>query len=86
MKIHEDKDMLALALHTLKVGEEAVVENVAGELSFISRISAIGFTRNAEITMLQNWKWGPVIVFIRDTQMALGRTEASRITVRKKAI
>lgn len=84
MKIYEDKKILPL--HSLEIGKIAVVEDIAGELSFISRISAIGFTRNAEITMLQNWKRGPVIVFIRDTQMALGRTEAGRISVRKKAI
>ena len=84
MKIYKNNDMMPL--HSLEVGEVAVVEDVAGGSSFISRISAIGFTRNAEITMLQNWKRNPVIVFIRDTQMALGRIEAGRITVRKKAI
>lgn len=84
MKIYEDKKILPL--HSLEVGKVAVVEDIAGELSFISRISATGFTHNAEVTMLQNWKRGPIIVFIRDTQMALGRTEAGRIMVRKKAI
>jgi len=84
MGIYEDKDIMPL--HSLEVGEVAVVKDVVGGSSFISRISAIGFTHNVEITMLQNWKRNPVIVFIRDTQMALGRIEAGRIMVGKKAI
>ena len=83
MRIDEDKNILPL--NALKAGEVAAVVDVAGGLSFISRISATGFTRNAEITMVRNWIWGPVIVFIRDTQMALGRAEAKKIMVRKIA-
>jgi len=71
-----------LPLHALSAGETAIIEEVAGEPDFISRVTATGFTRNAKVTMLQNWKWEPVIVFIRDTQMALGRVEAGKITVR----
>ena len=83
MRMDKDKDILPL--HSLEAGETAVVEDVAGASGFISRISATGFTRNAEVTMLRNWWRAPVIVFIRDTQMALGRTEAGRIMVRRKA-
>ena len=78
------KEMLPLC--ALKVGEAGVVQDITGGFGFISRISAIGFTHNAEVTMLRNWKRGPVIVFIRDTQMALGRGEAGKIMVKRKAI
>ena len=73
------------ALPSLETGETAVVADIVGEPDFISRISATGFTRNAEITMVQNRRRGPLIVFVRDTQMALGRIEAGRITVRRKS-
>ena len=75
-----------LPLSSLKVGEVGVVQDITGGFGFISRISATGFTHNAEVTMLRNWKRGPVIVFIRDTQMALGRGEAGKIMVKRKAI
>jgi ferrous iron transport protein A len=78
------KEMLPLS--SLKVGEVGVVQDITGGFGFISRISATGFTHNAKVTMLQNWKRGPVIVFIRDTQMALGRGEAGKIMVKRKAI
>lgn len=82
MKNIEDKNILPL--NALKAGEVAVVEDVAGGAGFISRISATGFTRKAKVTMLQNFGQAPVIVFIRDTQMALGRIEAGRVQVRRK--
>ena len=78
----QDNDILPL--HALEAGQVAVIEDVAGDTGFISRISATGFTRKAEVTMLRNFRQAPVIVFIRDTQMALGRIEASRIQVRRK--
>ena len=74
-----------LPLSSLKAWETGVVQDIAGNSGFISRISATGFTHNAEVTMVRNGKWGPVIVFIRDTQMALGRAEAKKIMVRKIA-
>jgi Fe2+ transport system protein FeoA len=32
--------------------------------------------------MVQNYGWGPVIVEVRDTKIALGRGEAHKISVR----
>nr|WP_157237940.1 hypothetical protein [Desulfobacter curvatus] len=40
----------------------AVIEGVAGGADFISRISATGFTRKAEVSMLRNVGQAPVIV------------------------
>lgn len=74
-----------LPLSLLKACEMGVVQDITGDPGFISRISATGFTQNAEVTMVRNWKWGPLIVFVRDTQMALGRAEAKKIMVRRKA-
>lgn len=73
-----------LPLSSLKAWEMGVIQDIAGDPGFISRISATGFTQNAEVMMVRNWKWGPLIVFVRDTQMALGRAEAEKITVRRK--
>ncbi len=73
-------------LSTLGNGEVGVVQEITGGYGFISRISATGFTPDIEVTMVRNWKRGPVIVFLRDTQLALGRGEASKIMVRRKEI
>ena len=73
-------------LSSLKNGEVGVVEDITGGYGFISRISATGFTPDIEVTMVRNWKRGPVIVFLRDTQLALGRGEASKIMVKRREI
>ncbi len=72
-----------LPLSSLKAWEVGVVVDINGEPGFMSRISATGFIPNTEVTMVRNWKWGPLIVFVRDTKMALGRSEAEKIMVRK---
>ena len=73
-------------LSFLKNGEVGVVQDITGGYGFISRISAAGFTPDIEVTMVRNWKRGPVIVFLRDTQLALGRGEASKIMVKRREI
>ena len=71
-------------LSSLKARETGVVQDISGNPGFISRISATGFSLNAEVKMVRNWRWGPLILFLRDTQIALGRTEACNIMVKKK--
>jgi ferrous iron transport protein A len=47
----------------------------------LSRLATLGFTPGAELTMIQNYGWGPLIVQIRGTRIALGRGEASKVNV-----
>lgn len=70
-------------LTSLKAGEKARVEGLAGGRSFVSRASAMGFTPDTELTVLQNFSKGPLLVFLRDSQIALGRGEAEKIAVRR---
>jgi ferrous iron transport protein A len=72
------------SLRALKAGETAVVEKITGGRNFISRVSAMGFTAHVELTMLQNFARGPLLVFLRDSQIALGQGEAEKIKVRRK--
>jgi len=46
-----------------------------------SQLATLGFTPGAEVTMLQNYGWGPVIVSVRGARIALGRREARGIRV-----
>ncbi|WP_035242674.1 FeoA family protein [Desulfobacter vibrioformis] len=74
-----------IPLTWLRAWEVGVVQDISGKPGFVSRISATGFSLNTEVKMIRNWKWGPLIIFLRDTQIALGRTEAGNIMVRKKS-
>jgi ferrous iron transport protein A len=72
-------------LGAVKTGETAVIHDFDAGHTLVSRLSALGFTPGANVTMIQNYGHGPVIVSVRDTRIALGRGEASRIRVRQVA-
>ena len=68
-------------LNSLETGEVGVVQDLNGGRGFISRAAALGFAPGTEVTMLQNYRRGPLIVIVRDTHVALGRGEARKILV-----
>lgn len=70
-----------LSLDTLGTGEMAYIREVNGGRGFVSRLATLGFTLGAEIEMVQNFGFGPLIVMIRDTRVALGRGEARKVLV-----
>jgi ferrous iron transport protein A len=71
----------ASSLSELRTGATAVVHSLEGGHTFRSRLAALGFTPGVEIKMVQNTGHGPVIVTLRDTRIALGRGEASRVLI-----
>lgn len=72
-----------VSLSALAPGEVRIVQNLAGGRGFVSRLAALGFTPGAEVTMVQNFGHGPIIVIVRGTRIALGRGEASKVLIRK---
>jgi ferrous iron transport protein A len=68
-------------LSELKAGEQATIQGFDAGHGLISRLSVLGFTPQAQVTMLQNFGSGPVIVKMRDTRIALGRGEAMKVWV-----
>lgn len=69
-------------LTLLATGKTGIVDYLDGEKHFISRITAMGFTPGVKVAMIQNHKRKAVIVYLRDTQVALGRQEARKITIK----
>ncbi|HHS98320.1 MAG TPA: ferrous iron transport protein A [Chloroflexi bacterium] len=74
-----------MPLDALRSGEHGVVVQLAGGRRLLGRMTALGFTPGAEITVVQNFGRGPLIVRIRDTRVALGRGEARHILVRRQS-
>jgi len=70
-----------VALSTLHPGERGTVAELLGGRGVLGRMAALGFTPGAEVRMLQNFGHGPLIVLLRDTRVALGRGEASKVRV-----
>ncbi len=71
-----------VSLASLRAGQKARVESLAGR-GLHNKLVALGFMPGEEVTMVQNFGRGPIIVVIRDTRVALGRGEAIQITVRR---
>jgi ferrous iron transport protein A len=70
-----------IPLSSLKPNGAGTICGLVGGHSLMSRLATLGFTPGAELIMVQNYGWGPLIVQIRDTRIALGRGEAHKVHV-----
>lgn len=71
----------AKRLSTVATGESVQIRTMDGGHEFLSRLASLGFTPQAHVRVVQNYGHGPIIVVLRDTRIALGRGEASKIVV-----
>ena len=78
------RDNGLVPLSTLRPGERGVIEDMACGRGLLSRMTCLGFTPGASVTMLQNYGRGPLIALVRDARVALGRGEAARILVHRE--
>lgn len=74
----------AIPLSALGAGESGTVAEIPGGQNLRSRMLTLGLTPGAEVTILQNYGRGPLIVRVRDTRVALGRGEAGKVLVRRE--
>ncbi len=59
----------------------AVIAAVNGDIRFVSRITSIGITPGCKVTIVKNEKHRPLLVYSRDTMIALNRNECENIMV-----
>ncbi len=60
-----------------------IIDGLDGDTHFLGRITAMGFTPNAEVSVVRNGKSGPLLVDIRGTLVAVGRGEARKIRLKE---
>ena len=65
----------------LEKDAEDVISTVNGDARFVSRITSIGLTPGCKVTVIKNEKNRPVLVYSRDTMIALNRLECDQIEV-----
>ncbi len=68
-------------LSELQKDETGVIATVNGDTRFVSRITSIGLTPGCAVTVIKNEKNRPLLVYSRDTMIALNRGESSMIEV-----
>ncbi len=74
----------SIALSEMNAGQAGVVISFQGGRMVRNRLASLGFTPGVQISMIQNYGHGPLIVSLRGTRVALGRGEAARIFVRQE--
>ena len=70
----------------LKPGERATFLGVLAGRQLSGRLIALGFTPGTEVEIMQNYRRGPLLVVVRGTFVALGRGEAGKVLVERKAL
>lgn len=68
-----------IKLTEMKKGAEGKVVSVVGDPRFVSRITSIGLTPGCKLSMIKNEKNRPILVYSRDTMIALNRKDCSNI-------
>ena len=70
-------------LSELGKDSEGVITTVSGDQRFISRITSIGLTPGCNVTVIKNEKNRPLLVYSRDTMIALNKKECENIKVQE---
>jgi len=73
-------------LSELAKDETGVIASVNGDARFVSRITSIGLTPGCSVTIIKNEKRRPILVYSRDTMIALNRKECDGIEVKEAAV
>lgn len=70
-----------MSLSEVQENREALVSEINGDTRFMSRITSIGLTPGCRVRVVKNDKNRPLLVYSRDTMIALNRNECKGITV-----
>lgn len=68
-------------LTELLEGQTARIAGIDGDRRYLSRITSIGLNIGCSVEVLQNVKNRPMLLYGRDTMIALNRKESERIQV-----
>ena len=70
-----------MSLSEVKESGEAVVASIVGDTRFVSRITSIGLTPGCRVSVIKNDRNRPMLVYSRDTMIALNRKECEGVKV-----
>lgn len=62
-------------------GKRYLVRDIKDEARLVNRLSSMGVMCGSQVEICQNHKKQPVLVFTRDTLVAIGRKESEKIFV-----
>jgi ferrous iron transport protein A len=71
-------------LSAVRSGLAGKIASIDGDKRFLSRVSSIGLTVGSTVEVVCNQKKQPILVFGRDTMIAINRRESDKIMVEVK--
>ncbi|MBO7105205.1 MAG: ferrous iron transport protein A [Fibrobacter sp.] len=74
-----------MSLDEMRENTGGNIEKIEGDSRFISRIVSIGLTPGSTFSLLKNDGRSPLLVFCRDTVIAVNRKESSQILAKVNA-
>jgi len=81
--VNDETRSQSIPLAELPAGEQAILVELGAGKMYASRMASLGFTPGVTVQMTQNYGRGPLVVTVRGTRVALGRSEAWRLRVRR---
>ena len=63
--------------------KDCIITSITGNQRFLDRVGAMGITPNTKIQLIQNRKRQPLLLYARDTLIALNRDESTGIYVKE---
>ena len=70
-----------MSLNEVRENTDAIINELKGDARFISRITSIGLTPGCRVSIIKNDKNRPVLLYSRDTIIAVNRKECAGILV-----
>ncbi len=70
-----------MKLTETKPEENGIIRRIGGDVHFANRITAIGLTEGTVFQTVRNDRKMPVLIYLRETLIAVNRTDAERIEV-----
>ncbi len=70
-----------MRLTEMKPDQNGLIQKIGRDAHFLNRITAIGVTEGTEFQTVRNDKKMPVLVYLRETLIAINRADAERIEV-----
>jgi len=70
-----------MSLNEVRENTDAIIKELKGDARFISRITSIGLTPGCRVSIIKNDKNRPVLLYSRDTMIAVNRRECAGILV-----
>lgn len=70
-----------MRLADTKPGQEGKITAINGDTHFISRITSIGVTEGTPFQTVKNDSKMPVLVYLRETLIAINRNDAGKVEV-----